>query len=603
MSFEESNRNSDAVLRALSELTAGATLLKCGRSGKPHFRRFRLTPDLTRLTWESSKRTDAAVLVTQITELKLGQKTAVFKKNPLPECESRSFSLLYSGRSLDIVCTDKKLYDIWTTGLQALVGGFSDMRSLEEYVSLQGKRQSGKADSKITVALGTLRTKVTVSENACDLYTWGSGGRGMLGHKDEDSERLPRVVESLLGRDIVMIACGISFTMALTVTGEVFSWGSGMYGRLGHGNLRDRFSPLMVGAPLRGMAVTFIACHEVHSAAVCDNGELVTWGKAGPHLGYELPSNVTKQLRPRRVDSLSEHHVTQVACGVGHTLACTESNKVFSFGSNKFGELGLGHLDPSYHPQEITTVTGIYKVACGRHHSAAVDLDGDLFMWGWGSRGQLGQGDTRNLLKPTLVEALKQQHDLGVTDVGCGDAHNCVLTSNGIVHSWGDNSAGQLGIAHSYSEITKPRQVLTPTGHQIVQIACGANFSAALSNLGRVFTWGLGSSGQLAHNDTKGRSQPVEVEALSDKQVRMVACGEQHMACTVVHGWVPDEEAKDCMACRRGFTPVRRRHHCRKCGGVYCGSCSTKRFPLLDRGYSDPVRVCDKCYSEVTRDH
>ena len=39
----------------------------------------------------------------------------------------------------------------------------------------------------------------------------------------------------------------------------------------------------------------------------------------------------------------------------------------------------------------------------------------------------------------------------------------------------------------------------------------------------------------------------------------MVACGEQHMACTVVHGWVPDEEAKDCMACRRGFTPVRRR--------------------------------------------
>ena len=43
------------------------------------------------------------------------------------------------------------------------------MRSLEEYVSLQGKRQSGKADSKITVALGTLRTKVTVSESKSKL--------------------------------------------------------------------------------------------------------------------------------------------------------------------------------------------------------------------------------------------------------------------------------------------------------------------------------------------------------------------------------------------------------------------------------------------------
>ena len=37
----------------------------------------------------------------------------------------------------------------------------------------------------------------------------------MLGHKDEDDERVPRVVESLLGRDIVMAACGVAHTMAL----------------------------------------------------------------------------------------------------------------------------------------------------------------------------------------------------------------------------------------------------------------------------------------------------------------------------------------------------------------------------------------------------
>ena len=59
------------------------------------------------------------------------------------------------------------------------------------------------------------------------------------------------------------------FSSVAVVTGEVYSWGSGFYGRLGHGNLRDRFSPLMIGAPLRGQAVTYIACHEFHSAAVC----------------------------------------------------------------------------------------------------------------------------------------------------------------------------------------------------------------------------------------------------------------------------------------------------------------------------------------------
>ena len=51
----------------------------------------------------------------------------------------------------------------------------------------------------------------------------------------------------------------------------------------------------------------------------------------------------------------------------------------------------------------------------------------------------------------------------------------------------------------------------------------------------------------------------MEVEVLLDKQVRMIACGAHHVACTVVHGWVPDEEAKDCMACNKNFTTIRRR--------------------------------------------
>ncbi len=59
-------------------------------------------------------------------------------------------------------------------------------------------------------------TCVLLLLGACDLYTWGSGTRGLLGHKDEDREKLPRVVESLLGRDITMVACSSSHTLALS---------------------------------------------------------------------------------------------------------------------------------------------------------------------------------------------------------------------------------------------------------------------------------------------------------------------------------------------------------------------------------------------------
>lgn len=51
----------------------------------------------------------------------------------------------------------------------------------------------------------------------------------------------------------------------------------------------------------------------------------------------------------------------------------------------------------------------------------------------------------------------------------------------------------------------------------------------------------------------------MEVEALAGKQCRLAVCGKDHMACTVIHGWVPDEEAAACMACKKNFTTIRRR--------------------------------------------
>ena len=109
-----------------------------------------------------------------------------------------------------------------------------------------------------------------------------------------------------------------------------------------------------------------------------------------------------------------------------------------------------------------------------------------------------------------------------VTDISCGDGHSCCLTGNGIPFCWGDNSAGQLGVPLTTQEICVPRAVLIPTGNHITQVACGANFTVALScefdpewplhsltactATGSVFTWGLGVSGQLAHGENKSRS-------------------------------------------------------------------------------------------------
>ncbi|CAK9796573.1 Lateral signaling target protein 2 homolog [Anthophora plagiata] len=60
--------------------------------------------------------------------------------------------------------------------------------------------------------------------------------------------------------------------------------------------------------------------------------------------------------------------------------------------------------------------------------------------------------------------------------------------------------------------------------------------------------------------------------------------------------WVPDNDAPRCMACQAGFTVVRRRHHCRNCGKVFCGRCSSNNVPLPRYGHTKPVRVCNRCF-------
>jgi alpha-tubulin suppressor-like RCC1 family protein len=351
---------------------------------------------------------------------------------------------------------------------------------------------------------------------------------------------------------------------------------------------------------LRGMDVQMIACHEWHSAAVCDNGDLFTWGKNSfGCLGYECE----KQLVPRRVKylTLEKLQVSVVACGQSHTTIATVEGKTLSFGANNRGQLGVGDSRARTTPTIVEVLEGVQvvAVACGAEFTSAVTDTGQLWMWGANDQGQLGTGQKVDQLFPSRVDGIKE---LEVCDVSCGDQHTAILTTNGIVYCCGLNREGQLGQGTSsqYPDFSRPKPVSIPG--KITQVACGSHSTIALAENGRIFTWGRGASGVLGHGDNKNRVSPTEVEGMSDKHVRMISCKGSHSAVTVVRSWVPDDEAKLCMACKLKFTTVRRRHHCRKCGGLFCDACSDKRFPLLSQGYSEPVRVCDRCYTLLTNE-
>ncbi|NXF33529.1 LST2 protein, partial [Nyctibius bracteatus] len=60
--------------------------------------------------------------------------------------------------------------------------------------------------------------------------------------------------------------------------------------------------------------------------------------------------------------------------------------------------------------------------------------------------------------------------------------------------------------------------------------------------------------------------------------------------------WVPDEACSFCTACKAPFTVIRRKHHCRSCGKIFCSRCSSHSAPLPRYGQMKPVRVCTHCY-------
>lgn len=78
------------------------------------------------------------------------------------------------------------------------------------------------------------------------VFSWGEGNEGNLGHGNTQSLEKPRMIEALKSKKIRDIACGSSHSAAITSNGELYTWGLGEYGRLGHGDFVTQFKPKMV---------------------------------------------------------------------------------------------------------------------------------------------------------------------------------------------------------------------------------------------------------------------------------------------------------------------------------------------------------------------
>ncbi|CAH0605431.1 unnamed protein product [Chrysodeixis includens] len=264
------------------------------------------------------------------------------------------------------------------------------------------------------------------------------------------------------------------------------------------------------------------------------------WGNATHHeLCIEGPDNLDLVIRPTLSKWRESNHLKSVAAGEFHSLYLTNSGHLYSCGNNDVGQLGR---NTDHKEGKIPALVDTFKdctissVDCGMQHSVALDEWGQLFSWGSDSMGQLGSNlGTHAQDKPKFVKGLATKN---VIQVACGAYHSIALTNNGDLYSWGANSYGQCGLGTMSNKEMIPQPITSLLGVPIALIACGSHHTFALSKSGAVFGWGKNTHGQLGLQDRENKCYPSHLKVLRNVKVCHIACGEDFTVFLTLDGGV-----------------------------------------------------------------
>lgn len=341
------------------------------------------------------------------------------------------------------------------------------------------------------------------------MLCWGNASYGQLGLGGIDDEIVvePRKCDFFHGKQVCDVGCGHRHTAFLLEDGTVYTCGCNDLGQLGHDKSRKKPEQVV---SLDAQIIEALSCGESHTLALNDKGQVFSWGLGSDgQLGL---SNFEECVRvPRNIKSLSDVQIAQVTCGYWHSHALSKGGHIFSWGQNRYGQLGLGINGQSIStPQIIQSLQGIpfAQITAGGAHSFARTLSGAVFGWGRNKFGQLGLNDANDRYFPSLLKSLRSQR---VIYICCGEDHTAVLTKEGGVFTFGAGGYGQLGHNSTNHEIN-PRKVFELMGNVVTQITCGRQHTLAYTpSPGKMYSFGLGGNGQLGTRSTSNRKSPAVV--------------------------------------------------------------------------------------------
>lgn len=276
----------------------------------------------------------------------------------------------------------------------------------------------------------------------------------------------------------------------------------------------------LVEAPRK---VLGMALGKFHTCVLLRGGDIRCWGgnfDAELGQGHRRSIGDTEPASAGDIVSLGEPAIAISAAGdynASFTCALLESRNVRCWGSNHFGQLGLGRdvrrIGEDELPSEIDPIdiggpvaaltTGAMQYAT---HACALLENGHLRCWGNNRYGQLGLGHTNHVGRREVPANLNPINVGGeVLQISAGKFHTCALLAGGELKCWGRNQAGQLGYGHTdqIGDDETPADVGTiPVGGKVFDVSAGRSHTCALLDEGRARCWGWNQYGQLGYGHT-----------------------------------------------------------------------------------------------------
>lgn len=263
-----------------------------------------------------------------------------------------------------------------------------------------------------------------------------------------------------------------------------------------------------------------LAAGNSHTASLKD-GKLYAWGRnnfgqVGMGITTSLSQNDNHPISPLLI-SQTPTDIASIVFNQNHSALLTKSGKVYTWGDDRFGQLGRGALNRSncasgnnncrLDMAEVAGLSNVVSIASGYRHHLALDADGKVYAFGQNSNGQLGVTNTTTSDVPVQVNFSASSTMGKVIQVAAAANSSYALDDKGQVWAWGQNQYGNLGqgnvcvaTAGCQDVNNTPILVKFPAGVNITEIAAGKDHVLAMTDQGKVYAWGLNASSQVGFN-------------------------------------------------------------------------------------------------------